>query len=115
MTNFCQILIVAPDRVFRRSLEFALEAEGYTVKSYSTLSSASVALQSQSYSCAIIDEPVIKREPIPGSGLQKMTIPVILLVDRSHPLPQASLVHYLIKPIFGNALINEIRKLTGGT
>lgn len=114
MTDLSQIVIIAPDRGFRRSLEFALEVEGYKVASYSTLDAASNSLQSLANSCAVIDETAFKRGATSWNALQQVPVPVIMLVDRAHPFPEVSLVRFLIKPVFGNALITEIRKLTGG-
>lgn len=114
MTNLNQILIVAPDRGFRQSLEFALEVEGFKIASYSTLEAASATLQTAASACAVIDETALKKGPTSWNTLQNGPIPIILLVDRAHPFPEVDYVRFLIKPVFGNALITEIRKLIGG-
>ncbi|MBA8882084.1 hypothetical protein [Phyllobacterium myrsinacearum] len=113
MTHLSKILIIVPDRGFRRSIEFALEVEGYKAVSFSTMDAASDEIQASKADCAVIDETALKNDSASWNTLRHVPIPVIMLVDRAHPFPEASFVRFLIKPVFGNALITEIRKLTG--
>lgn len=108
------VLVIAPDDAFRRSLAFALEAEGFAVESHSRLASASASPFALPDVSAVVDEEAIKDskawDALVGSGR-----PVILLCDAVLPPPLPASVQTLRKPLTGNDLFDRINDLSGTT
>jgi len=102
------VLVVAPDQELRRSIEFALEAEGFIVASYALLAAALVAPQSGKAACAVVDEEAIIGQPESGDRLQRLGRPVILLIDRLQAVPPAAVVQVLMKPMLGSQLVESV-------
>ena len=105
------VLIVAPDLGFRRSLEFALEAEGFTVDSHALVSAAVESPCAASAICSVVDEDALRDwapEPLTFDRLAK---PVILLVDRFLPIPEQAGITILMKPLLGSVLTESVHAL----
>lgn len=107
------ILVVAPDRVFRRSLEFALEAELYAVDSHARLTTAVESPLLASAACAVIDEKAVRDHAYEWDALDRLGKPVVLLVDRFRPPVSRANLTVLVKPLLGNALIERVRSIAG--
>jgi len=107
------ILVVAPDRDFRRSLEFALEAEMYEVDSHAGLASALASPRIRWLDCAIIDEKALRDRTSEWDAIQRLGAPVIFLMDKLPAptgFPQLSTMN---KPLLGNALIQRVARVAG--
>lgn len=115
LTAVSFVLVVAPDHVFRRSLEFVLEAEGFAVDSHALLSAAIVSPLAKIAACAVVDEDAIKNQASGRDALGGLAKPVVLLVDRLPPFPYAARTRVLVKPMLGNALIETVQNLITGS
>lgn len=109
LPNSCQVLVVVPDRGLRRSLEFALEVEGFAVLSYEGLTAALASPHTTEDTCIVIDEEAVANDPLAIATLQHFRKPILLLMDGSQPIPDAPGIRVLRKPVLGNALIRAIR------
>jgi len=108
---FCManILLVVPDTDLRKSLEFALRAEGYEV----TWSAGIGAAETPSaFACTVLDHDAIGADLAEGRAFCEAFWPVILLSNASvHPLASSAFASVL-KPQLGPALINATRAAT---
>ena len=109
------VVIVAPHDGFRRSLEFALEAEGFFIESHALLTAALESPLAMSAACAVIDEDAIRDQSGLPEMLDRFGTPVILLVDRLRRLPGTGRVSALTKPLLGNALIDAVRGIAAAS
>lgn len=111
------VLVVVPDPELRRSVEFALEAEGYGVVSHALLASALDAVGAAVAACVIVDENAIANRNGAGSGLEGIAGAVILLVDRLRTVPDATGIRVLTKPLLGRRLVETVAEIMadGGT
>jgi len=109
LSSSIQVLVVAPDYGLRRSLEFALEVEGFAVLSFDDVSAALASPSAAQGSCVIVDEEALLNDPLAMAAVRRFHKHVLLLVDRSRSMPDALGVRVLRKPILGNALITAIR------
>lgn len=114
MTAVSFVLVVAPDHGFRRSLEFALEAEGFAVDSYALLSTAVASPLAAVAACAVVDEDAIEDRASGREALGRLAKPVVLLVDRLPPFPDLARIRVLVKPLLGNALIETVQSSIAG-
>jgi len=105
------VLIVAPDRGFRRSLEFALEAEGFVVDSHALVSTAVESPCARAAVCSVVDEDALRDATPEPEIFNRLAKPVILLADRFLPIPEQAGMTILMKPLLGNALIASVRAL----
>lgn len=105
------ILVVVPDAGFRRSIEFALEAEGYGVESRAQLSTATTSPAASLICCAVIDEDAAEDGADAWKFLWHFAKPIVLLVDRPWSLPEPEGMKVLVKPLIGNALVETVRQL----
>jgi DNA-binding response OmpR family regulator len=103
------VLIIAPDREFRRSLEFALAVEGFSVDSYASLSEAIATPAALSAICAIVDDGALRGDPLAQLALDRLFKPVILLVDGFSPAEPDWKAIVLTKPLQGRELIETVR------
>lgn len=111
MTIASMVLVVATNPGFRKSLEFALEAEGYVVDSQAQLARAIASPLNPATRCAIVDEDAVRNWTDGWSDLASFPRPVILLVDRPWPSPDPDGVMILVKPLLGNALIEAVEQV----
>ncbi|EHK53219.1 FixT2 anti-kinase protein [Mesorhizobium alhagi CCNWXJ12-2] len=103
------VLIIVPDREFRRSLEFALEVEGFAVASYASLSEAMATPDAWSAFCAVVDDGALRIDPFAQHTLDRLLKPVILLVDGFSPAGLDRGPTVLTKPLQGRDLIEMVR------
>ncbi|MEC5321839.1 MULTISPECIES: hypothetical protein [unclassified Aurantimonas] len=107
------ILVVAPDRDFRKSLEFALEAEMYEVDSHAGLTSALASPRVRWLDCAIVDEKAVRDHTSEWDALERLGAPVIFLMDKRPPPTDFAQLTILTKPFLGNALIQKLENIAG--
>lgn len=101
-----RILLVAPDSDLRKSLEFALQAEGYEVTSRASIGARE---RPSAYDCTVIDHHALGNNPAFAAEFCTIFAPVILLTNhREHPL-SSSAFRTMLKPLLGAALIEAIR------
>ena len=94
------IIVVAPDPGLRRSLEFALEVEGFPVESHALLSTVEASPAANAAACVIVDESAIRLSP---AGR------VILLVEGIDPSAGTEGFAVVTKPVEGNDLIDMVQ------
>ena len=104
------VLVVVPDRELRRSIEFALDAEGIAFSAHADLGTALAAPEVLRIACLVIDEDAIAVRNGNGAGrsLDGLGWPVVLLVDRLRTLPQVPGIRVLNKPLLGHLLIETV-------
>ncbi|MBX9465308.1 MAG: transcriptional regulator [Aquamicrobium sp.] len=107
------VLVVVPDPELRRSVEFALEAEGFHVDSYALLTAALRSGGVEHCACAIVDENAVSERSGIGNRLELIPQPVILLVDTLRSVPQTPHVTILTKPLLGRGLVDTVVALVG--
>ncbi|TYR31344.1 transcriptional regulator [Mesorhizobium microcysteis] len=105
------VLVVVPDPELRRSVEFALEAEGYRVDSYATLGAAFAAPGPFGAGCAVVDENAISGRRGAATRLDGLGGPVILLADRMRTVPHAAGLTVLTKPLLGRLLVETVDEI----
>lgn len=103
------IIVVAPDPGLRRSLEFALEVEGFAVESHALLSTVEASSQAIAAACIIVDESAIRLSPAGRQLLAGFAGRVILLVEDVDPTAGSEGFAVLTKPVEGNDLIDMVR------
>ena len=102
-----RILVIAEESDLRRSLQFALDAEGYEVTARSTLAPAELALP---FDCTIVDHHAADRDAAAAIAFFAAFAPIVLLADeRTHPLC-AHATRIVLKPLLGPALSAAIRE-----
>ncbi|MEP6567176.1 MAG: transcriptional regulator [Mesorhizobium sp.] len=106
------IIVVAPDPGLRRSLEFALEVEGFAVESHASLSTVEASPEANAASCIIVDESAIRLGPAERQPLARFAGRVILLVEGADPTAGTEGVVVLTKPVEGNDLIDMVQALS---
>ncbi|MEP7239559.1 MAG: transcriptional regulator [Devosia sp.] len=101
-----RVLVIAADADLRRSVQFALEAEGYGVTCRASLAARELP---RDFDCTVVDHHVLGSEQRAASAFFEAFAPVILLANSdSHPLsPWAAKT--LLKPMLGPALSAAIR------
>jgi len=110
------ILVIAPDREFRRSLEFALEVEGFEVTSHGSLTDAEALIAASQAVCAVVDDGALGLDPVAARRvLERLAKPVILLADRVSPTGDDRGLTVLTKPLQGGALIELVQALSRRT
>jgi hypothetical protein len=108
------VLVVVPDPELRRSVEFALEAEGYRVDSHALLAAALESSWITHMACAIVDENAIASRAGSGDRLDAIARPVILLVDQLRSVPETPRIMTLTKPLLGRRLVETVVMLVSG-
>lgn len=93
-----RILVIAPDRDFRRSLAFMLEAEGYAVEVLAELPDQASAA----------DAVVLDQAALAGPDAQTLAFlrsaPIVLLATRPHPWLVGLVTAVVDIPAIGNAV-----------
>lgn len=108
------VLVVAPDSDFRRSLEFALETEGFAVASHGSTLSAFGSPGAMAADCAVVDDAAVSEWRRAGEEFERFGRPVLLLAGRIRPVPSLPHTTVLTKPFLGNPLIEAVRQSVGG-
>lgn len=107
------VLVAAPGAELRRSIVFALEADGYTAEPHDTLAAALAQPTAASALCLIVDENALDGHTHRAAALKRLGIPVILLVDRIRKIPRVGGMKVLAKPLLGPSLLETVRALAG--
>ena len=101
------VLVVAPDESLRRSIAFALEAEGLRVETFSDLRSVPTTAATAS-SCAVIDENAVLLDKDGWNHVAALTDRVVLLVDRLRRVPEHYAPSAVHKPLLGRRLVEAV-------
>ena len=111
MTAAILVLVVAPDKDFRRSLAFALEADGFAVDTHARSSNAFASQRANDAECAVVDDAAIEDWRMAEEEFRRFGKPVFLLVDKIRPIPDLPFTKILTKPFLGNPLIEAVREV----
>lgn len=114
------VVVVDDDPAVRNSLKFALELEGFAVRTYGSAAELFYASDLNACDCYVIDQrmPVMSgMELIAKLRDRHVATPAILLTSQ----PNASLstraavanIPIVEKPLLGNALVERIREACG--
>lgn len=99
------VLIVASDEDLRRSIVFALEAEGLPVESMAALTGVP---SGDGFGCFVIDETALKADgrsgPVPRTG----ATPIVLLVENLPARQESPGMSVVDKPLLGPALVSAV-------
>jgi len=101
-----RILVIAPDSDLRRSLEFALLAEGHEVTWQASIGTHEMPSR---FDCTILDHHAVGKDMARGVAFCQAFGPVILLVNFvPHPLSPWAFAT-VQKPLLGQALLTAVR------
>jgi CheY-like chemotaxis protein len=100
-----RILVVAPDPDLRRSLQFALEAEGYAVTWRASIAAIEMP---RDFDCTVVDHHALGNDRLVAQAFLKTFEPSILLANKPHEL-SATAFRTILKPHLGPALTAAIR------
>lgn len=101
-----RILVIAQDADLRRSVQFALEAEGYAVTVRSSMETGELP---RHFDCAVIDHHALAPNRADAIAFLQSFAPAILLANvEMHQLSNWA-YRTLLKPMLGPALISAIR------
>lgn len=106
------LLIVVPDLDLRRSLEFALEAEGYSVTPQPDIESAR-SLPGMKFDCTVLDHAAVAGPMAEVTSFCAAAKPVVLLSDKPIPWLSHWISGLVEKPMLGQALLIAIRNALG--
>jgi DNA-binding response OmpR family regulator len=109
-----RLLVIAPDGDLRRSLTFALEAEGYAVTALADADSAPV-VGSAHYNCTIIDQAALAGTEAAIRAFCAAAKPVVLLSNTPVGWLPADGVSVVEKPMLGESLSQAVRGALGRT
>jgi FixJ family two-component response regulator len=107
------VLVAAPGAELRRSIVFALEADGFAAEAHASLVAAMASPVASSAICLIVDENALDGHTHRAATLKRLAIPVILLVDRIRKIPRVAGMKVLTKPLLGTPLLETVRALAG--
>jgi CheY-like chemotaxis protein len=102
-----RVLVIAPDLDLRRSLQFALEAEGYAVTWRTSI--AAMAALPRDFDCTVIDHHALGNDKSVAQAFLRAFEPSILLANKPHEL-SADVFRTILKPQLGAALTGAIRE-----
>jgi DNA-binding response OmpR family regulator len=108
------VLVAAPGAELRRSIVFALEADGYVAEAHASLNAAMAAPSAANCVCFIVDENALDGQTRRAATLKRLGIPVILLVDRIRTIPRVAGMKVLTKPMLGQSLLETVRATAAG-
>ena len=103
-----RLLLVAPDTDLRRSLAFALEAEGFAVTIRDTPPARSW-LVSNRFDCTIVDQKALTGPDYEAIAFCIKAHPVVLLASRPHPWLVEWVAEIVDLPLAGNAVKSAVR------
>ncbi len=107
------VLVIAADADLRRSLVFALEAEGYQVTAQPNIGSAR-ALPARRFDCTVLDHSAASGSPAAEiAAFSAANGPVVLLAEHSLPDSPAWLAGFVEMRALGEALVNIVRTTIG--
>jgi CheY-like chemotaxis protein len=102
-----RLLVVAPTPDLRRSLHFALEAEGYLVTSQASIASRQLP---GDFDCTVIDHHALDGDIERARSFCELFSPIVLLANSpDHPAASYAF-RTVLKPTLGGALTAAIRQ-----
>lgn len=101
------VLIVAPDEELRRSIAFALEAEGLRVATQPSLPANDENRQA-GFACLVVDEDALEGDDGRWASLPEASPTTILLVDRLRTLKPREGLSTIDKPLLGQVLVDAV-------
>lgn len=111
------VAIVDDDAAVCGSLKFVLELEGFVVRAYGSAAEMLAAGDIGGYDCLVIDQAMpglSGMELIANLRSQKVTTPAILVISEPNAAlstrAAAANIPIIEKPLFGNALVDGIRR-----
>lgn len=107
-----RVLIIAADADLRRSLQFALEAEGYKVTCRASIGAHELP---RDYDCTVIDHHVLGKDRELAAGYITTFAPVVLLANTSQHALSPWAFRTLMKPLLGPALSIAISDAVAST
>jgi FixJ family two-component response regulator len=105
------VQVVVPDSELRRSIAFALEAEGYAIEQHVQLADAIGASTRPGVVCTVVDENALAGRSAQGLIPQGAHSPLVLLVDKMRTTAASSGLKVLTKPLLGHLLVETIDEL----
>jgi hypothetical protein len=111
MASTKRILVVALDTDVRRSLVFALEAEGYRVTGFEALPTLSY-LREQGFNCTVLDQRALDGKPHESISFCITAHPVVLLAAQPFAWLADWVADIVITPDPGNALVMAVLAAT---
>lgn len=106
-----RILVVALDADVRRSIEFALEAEGYRATALDSLPSLDFLRQNR-FGCTVLDQRALVGEARDSISFCITAHPVVLLAGQPHPWLTDWVSQIVITPDGQNGLTKAILAAT---
>lgn len=107
------IIAAAPDDGLRRSLEFALESNGFAVDAHPYAVQAFASRYALGAVCAVIDDRAVDDWKLAPEQFRCFAKPVILLVSVFRAAPNIQNVTLVAKPFLGGPLIDAVRDAIG--
>jgi len=101
------LLIIAPDAVLRHSLEFLLEAEGYTITCYASIART---IMPENYDCVVLDHRAARRPTGDVLAFCRAAGPIVLLSGSPQPWLAGRVFRVVQKPLLGEPLSRAIRE-----
>ncbi len=99
------ILLIAAESDLRRSVEFALRADGHQVNCFASIGAHVLP---HGFDCTVIDHHAVGKDLTQGMAFCRAFAPTILLANgASHPL-SAHAFRTVFKPTLGPALIAAV-------
>lgn len=114
LTTAPLVIVVAPDRDFRRSLEFALQTEGFAVESHPEIGLAIGTPGALTASCAIVDDRAVENWAEAIVTFATFGRPVIFLAGEKTMPPALPPLTVLTKPFLGRPLIDAVHAVAKG-
>ncbi|MCO5160136.1 MAG: hypothetical protein M9939_03300 [Mesorhizobium sp.] len=109
MTTPGIVLVAAPDGVFRRSLQFALESAGFATDGSPRAAGAFASKAAGQSVCAVIDERAVDDWRHVGDSFRRYGRPVVLVADRVDGKTVLPNVTVVLKPFLGEPLIEAVK------
>ncbi|MDC9823792.1 hypothetical protein PRN20_08605 [Devosia sp. ZB163] len=104
-----RLLVIAPDNDLRRSLVFALEAEGYEVTVRADLPDYSW-LARQRFDATVLDQKALTGADYASIAFCVKAYPVVLLAAHAHPWLVQWVTDVVEMPVLGNAISASVRR-----
>ena len=111
MRNEKNVLVIAPDADFRRSIAFLLEAEGFEVTHHDAVPFGDPA--SSPERCAVLDEASVAADDDIWDRLRGVAETFVLLLSKPRALPPHLLVQSVEKPLLGASLVEAVQTAFG--
>jgi CheY-like chemotaxis protein len=102
-----RVLVIAPDLDLRRSLQFALEAEGHTVTWRTSI--APMTVLPRDFDCTVVDHHALGNDKSVAQTFLRAFEPAILLANKPHEL-SADAFRTILKPHLGATVTLAIRE-----